>query len=58
LGTDNIVSLKQRLKMRNDFIMASNQTTREREAARVNVRCDNGGEPKRRGSGGSSVRVG
>ena len=58
LGTDNIVSLKQRLKMRNDFIVASNQTTREREAARIDVRSDNRGEPKRRSGIGSSVWVG
>ena len=41
LDTDNIVFIKERLKMRNDFVVARNQTTGEREAARVNVRGDN-----------------
>jgi hypothetical protein len=58
LRTDNVVSLKQRLEMRNDFVVTSYQTTREGEAARVDVRGDNRGEPERRGIVGSSVRGG
>ena len=58
LRTDNVVSLKQRLEMRNDFVVTSYQTTGEGEAARVNVRGDDRGEPERRGIVGSSVRGG
>ena len=42
----------------NDFVVTSYQTTGEGEAARVNVRGDDRGEPERRGIVGSSVRGG
>jgi hypothetical protein len=58
LSADNVISLKQRLEMRNDFVVTSYQTTREGEAARVDVRGDNRGEPERRSIVGSGVRGG
>ena len=50
LRADNVVSLQQRLEMCNDLVVTSYQTTGEGEAARVDVRGDNRGEPKRRSS--------
>lgn len=58
LNADNVIPLKQRLEMRYDFVVASNQTAREGEAARVDVRCDNRGKPERRNNISSGVRGG
>ena len=44
LDTNNVVSFQQGLEVRNDLEVASNQTTRKREAARVDVSGDNGGK--------------
>ena len=44
LNTNNIISIQKGLEMRDDLEVTRDQTTRETEAARVNVSCDNGGE--------------
>jgi len=63
LNTNNIISIQKGLEMRDDLEVTRDQTTRETEAARVNVGCDYGGkfEPGNRviggRIGGSELRV-
>lgn len=40
LNTNNIISIQKGLEMRDDLEVTRDQTTRETEAARVNVSCD------------------
>jgi hypothetical protein len=62
LNTDNIVSVQKGLKMRDDFVVAGSETTREGEATRVDVGGDNGGKLEHRarrggGNGRGSLRA-
>jgi hypothetical protein len=62
LNTDNIVSVQEGLKMRDDFVMAGSETTWEGEATRVDVGGDNGGKFEHRarrggGNGRGSLRA-
>jgi hypothetical protein len=44
LDANHIIPIQKRLEMRDDLEVTRDQATRETEAARVNVSCDNGGE--------------
>jgi hypothetical protein len=44
LNTNNIISIQKGLEMRDDLEVTRDQTTRETEAARVNVSRDNRGK--------------